>query len=163
MTFYCLLNTQYLHGAKFVYITFPLPFSSTKQWYQRYSELCFCARNSKNWDPVIWMPTLRKSNKDKGIFPILPMCAVATASFMDSFCYQIIVPNLPFAVQKWFPAVFICLIAWCLDQWNRSWILLWIYHFLLFSRWNFWFFFLGVVCWLFWSSIFCFNLFISYS
>lgn len=48
----------------------------------------------------------KQSTKSTGVFPILAMCAVATASFMDSFCYQIIVPNLPFAVQKWFPTVF---------------------------------------------------------
>ena len=41
----------------------------------------------------------------KGIFPKTAMMAVACASFMDSFCFQIIVPNLPFAVQKWFPNV----------------------------------------------------------
>ncbi|KAK8823142.1 hypothetical protein WA538_002291 [Blastocystis sp. DL] len=33
------------------------------------------------------------------------MSTVALASFMDSFCYQIIVPNLPFAVKRWFPSI----------------------------------------------------------
>lgn len=47
----------------------------------------------------------KTSTQSTGVFPLLAMCAVATASFMDSFCYQIIVPNLPFAVQKWFPTV----------------------------------------------------------
>ena len=46
------------------------------------------------------MASNKKSTKSTGIFPKMAMCAVATASFMDSFCYQIIVPNLPFAVQK---------------------------------------------------------------
>ena len=41
----------------------------------------------------------------KGVFPKLAMVAVACGSFMDSFCLQIIVPNLPFAVQTWFPDV----------------------------------------------------------
>lgn len=45
-------------------------------------------------------------SQKKGIFPKTAMVAVACASFMDSFCFQIIVPNLPFAVQKWFPDVF---------------------------------------------------------
>ncbi|KNB45334.1 protein zinc induced facilitator-like protein [Blastocystis sp. subtype 4] len=41
-----------------------------------------------------------------GVFPKVAMSAVALASFMDSFCLQIIVPNLPFAVKKWFPGVY---------------------------------------------------------
>lgn len=45
------------------------------------------------------------TTKSKGVFPKMAMISVAIASFMDSFCLQIIVPNLPFAVQKWFPDV----------------------------------------------------------
>ena len=41
-----------------------------------------------------------------GVFPKVAMSAVALASFMDSFCLQIIVPYLPFAVKKWFPGVY---------------------------------------------------------
>lgn len=52
------------------------------------------------------MVKLEKTYGKKGIFPKMAMCAVAIASFMDSFCMQVIVPNLPFAVQKWFPKVF---------------------------------------------------------
>lgn len=44
-------------------------------------------------------------SKKTGVFPIGAMSTVALASFMDSFCYQIIVPNLPFAVKRWFPSV----------------------------------------------------------
>ena len=52
--------------------------------------------------PFIFYPSMPEK---KGIFPKTAMMAVACASFMDSFCFQIIVPNLPFAVQKWFPNV----------------------------------------------------------
>lgn len=52
------------------------------------------------------MVKLEKTYGKKGIFPKMAMCAVAIASFMDSFCMQVIVPNLPFAVQKWFPKVY---------------------------------------------------------
>ena len=44
-------------------------------------------------------------SKKTGVFPLGAMSTVALASFMDSFCYQIIVPNLPFAVKRWFPNV----------------------------------------------------------
>lgn len=51
------------------------------------------------------MSNTKKASGKTGVFPKMAMCAVAVASFMDSFCMQIIVPNLPFAVKKWFPSV----------------------------------------------------------
>ncbi len=51
------------------------------------------------------MAKAQKANEKTGVFPKVAMCAIAAASFMDSFCMQIIVPNLPFAVKKWFPSV----------------------------------------------------------
>lgn len=68
-------------------------------------ELCFYETPSVVFRNC--MGANKNSTKSTGVFPLLPMSAMALASFMDSFCYQIIVPNLPFAVQKWFPEVLI--------------------------------------------------------
>lgn len=59
-------------------------------------------------------------NNKKGVFPKLAMVAVACASFMDSFCLQIIVPNLPFAVQTWFPEVAVEALFDCRSMTQKS-------------------------------------------
>ena len=81
------------------------------------------------------------------LFVIIGMCA-----FLDFFCMNQVMPNVPFMVADFFPEVFLQDLKSQVAGYHRNWLLLRVPYLVLQSGWYFWQFVLGLVLWYVWSE-----------